>query len=238
MAAPIRTDLPTSCAACQFRAQSFFCELPKPALNDFEAIKHAGVYPAHSYLFMEGEAPRGIFVLCQGRVKLFMTSSLGKTLLLRPAVPGEILGLHAVISGRPNAVTAEVAVPTQAAFILQADFLRFLECHADACVRAMRQLSVRCHDAFEQMRIIGLAHTAAEKLARLLLERTSEGLATPQGIRIELGHTQEEIAHIIGSSRETVNRLFSRFGSEGLITVQGSALLVHDPAALASFINT
>lgn len=238
MSVPIRSPLTDHCAACQLKSHAFFCDLPKTTMDDFESIKRSTAYPAHSLLFMEGEAPRGIFLLCHGRAKLYMTSAQGKMLLLRFADGGEILGLHAALSNRPYDATAEVLEPAQVAFVPQAEFLRFLERHAEACLKAARQLSDRCQDAFDQMRSIGLAHTAAEKLARLLLEWSSEGHQTPQGIRVEIHITQEEIAQLIGSSRETVNRLFSKFGSESLITLHGSTLLVHNPTALASLVNT
>ena len=238
MPAPFRTPFTEHCAACQLKSHAFFCDLPKDTLDDFESIKRATSYPTHSLLFMEGEPPRGIFLLCQGRAKLYMTSAQGKMLLLRFADGGEILGLHAALSNRPYDATAEVLEESRVAYVPQAEFLRFLERHAEACLKAARQLSDRCQDAFDQMRSIGLAHTAAEKLARLLLEWSSEGRETPQGIRIEIRLTQEEIAQLIGSSRETVNRLFSKFGSESLITLHGSTLLVHNPAALASLVNT
>ena len=83
MSVPIRSPLTDHCAACQLKSHAFFCDLPKTTMDDFESIKRSTAYPAHSLLFMEGEAPRGIFLLCHGRAKLYMTSAQGKMLLLR-----------------------------------------------------------------------------------------------------------------------------------------------------------
>ncbi len=235
---PSKPQLSESCVACKFRSHEFFCDLPSTALEAFEGIKRQSEHPAGAFLFMEGQAPRGVFLLCQGRVKIYMTSALGKLLLLKSAEAGEILGLHATISGRPYDATTEVQEPSRMAFVARGDFLRFLREHAEACLRAAQQLSDSCKDAYEQVRSIGLAHTAAEKLARLLLEWSENGQQTPLGIRVEVQHTQEEIAQIIGTSRETVNRLFGKLGQESLIQVHGSILLIRDRSALANLVNT
>src|SRR5579864_9196984 len=89
------------CEGCSLKTEGFFCRLEKAALKAFEALSFITAYPAGATVFAEQEAPRGVFVLCKGRVKLTMTSSEGKTVILRIVQPGEVLGLHAVVSGRP-----------------------------------------------------------------------------------------------------------------------------------------
>jgi CRP/FNR family transcriptional regulator len=72
-----------------------FCDLSQESIE----IKHAAVFPEHAVVLVEGQSPCGIFILCQGRAKLSATSREGKTLMIRIAEPGEILGLHAVVTG-------------------------------------------------------------------------------------------------------------------------------------------
>ncbi len=75
-------------------------------------------------LFVEGQSPRGVFILCSGKVKLSTSSADGKTLILRISEIGEVLGLAAVVSGKAYQATAEVLEPTQANFISRNEFLR------------------------------------------------------------------------------------------------------------------
>ena len=75
--------------------------LSEIALKTFEALKFATAYPRGAVLFVEGQKSRGIFVLCKGRVKLTLCSNTGKTLIMKLAQPGEVLGLSAAISGKP-----------------------------------------------------------------------------------------------------------------------------------------
>src|SRR5208282_4631613 len=143
---------------------------------------------------------RGVYIVCGGRVKLSTTSRDGKTLILRIAQSGEVLGLHASVSGKPYELTAETLQPCQLDFIKRDDFLNFLQKHADACLHAAQHLSQNCQSAYEMIRSLGLSHSVSEKMARLLLEWASDGEQTKEGIRIKIALTHEEIAQLIGTS--------------------------------------
>src|ERR1700692_89083 len=87
LGSPYGLDLVENCLYCKLRNDSFFCGLPKTALEAFEKMKFTAAYPAGAVLFVEGQAPRGIYMLCKGRVKLSTTSSDGKTLILKIVPP-------------------------------------------------------------------------------------------------------------------------------------------------------
>lgn len=101
-------------------------------MKGFNAVKSPAEYPAGALLFLEKQDPRGIFVLCAGEVKLSISSSAGRTLILRIAKHGEILGLMATLSGNPYEVTAETLHPCQVAFVRRDDFLQFVAKHPEA----------------------------------------------------------------------------------------------------------
>src|SRR5947207_9202630 len=121
-------------------------------------------------LFVEGQSPGVVFILCTGRAKLSTTSADGKTVIIRISEPGELLGLPGTMTGTPYELTAEVIEPAQANFIAREDFLRFLREHGEAAVRVAQQLAETYHLAIAEMRTIGFSHTASEKLARFLLD--------------------------------------------------------------------
>jgi len=217
-------------------SQSFFFQLSEPTLRAFEQIRFATAYPQRTLLFSEGEEPRGVFLLCQGHAKLSLSSSEGRTLILRLAAPGEVLGLNETISGKPYIATAEAVRACQVNFVRRNDFLRFLNEHADACMKAAQILSRTYHTACEQIRTLGLSSSALEKLARLLLELSASGEETEQGTRVEVGLTHEEIAQIIGTSRETVTRTLTHFRTKRLAALRGSTLVISNRAALEDLV--
>ncbi len=121
---------------CAVKDGSFLSHLSSTAVEDFEAVKVDLVYPTSSALFLEGHEPRGVFLLLEGLAKLSTGSSDGRTLILRIASPGEVLGLAAVLSGDPYEVTAEALHPCQVAFLRRNDFLRFVREHPEALPRS------------------------------------------------------------------------------------------------------
>jgi CRP/FNR family transcriptional regulator, cyclic AMP receptor protein len=184
------------------------------------------------FLFMEGEPARGVYIVCQGRVKLLTTNSDGKTLIFKIAKPGDILGLNPAISGTPHEITAETLQPAQLAYVSREDFLKFIKEHGDACLQVAQHLGRDCHSAYEVIRSIGLSNSVEEKLARFLVEWSAGAPVTNGGVRVKLALTHEEIAQLIGCSRESVSRSFSEFKRKRLVEVNGSTLLLQDKAAL------
>ena len=83
-----------------------FCSLGAGALDDFESIGAHSTLPRGAKLFQENSPSQGVFVICSGQVKLSCTSREGRTLILKIAMPGDVLGLGAVISGSKYEVTA------------------------------------------------------------------------------------------------------------------------------------
>src|SRR5258707_2690076 len=120
------------CLSSRLHPNIFFCTLSQDSLEPFNKIKHAAVFPEHAVVLVEGQSPCGIFILCQGRAKLSTTSRDGKTLIVRIAEPGEVLGLHAVVTGGRYELTVETRQPCQLNVVGREYMLRFLKSHADA----------------------------------------------------------------------------------------------------------
>jgi CRP/FNR family transcriptional regulator, cyclic AMP receptor protein len=230
---PYGLDLIESGLTCEIRSDKIFCDLSETALRSFEQIKYATAYPKGAILFVEGQAPRGIFVLCKGRVKLSICSTDGKTMILKIAEAGEVLGLSASVSGKPYELTAETIDPCQVNFVKREDFLRLLKEHSDACFRVAEQLSEKYNTTCREIRSLGLSNSAAEKLAKLLLKWSAKnGEAAKQEPRITLALTQEEIAQMIGTSRETVTRLIGEMKKRQIVLAKGSTLVIRNKTAL------
>lgn len=238
MLSPYGMEIVESCITCKLRADRIFCDLPATTLKSFESIKFATAYPQGAVLFVEGQMPRGIFVLCKGGVKLSINSPSGRTMIVKLAEAGEVLGLSATISGKPYEVTAETIDPCQVNFVKRDDFLQFLKEDVDACFKVAEQLSEKYHNACKEVRSLGLSHSAAEKLAKLLLEWSSKnGETSKVEPRLKLRLTHEEIAQMIGTSRETVTRLFAELKKRQILQTKGSTLVIRNTPALREIAN-
>ena len=227
MPSPYNIEIQNSCTACTRGTDQLFCNMSPAAMKTLDAIKFTSVYPKGSILFVDGEEPRGVFILCSGRAKLTTSSSEGRTLIVKIAEAGEVLGASATILGRPYEVSAETLEPSQLNFIKRDDFLRFLNTHTEACMHTAQQLSEKYQSAQRELRSLGLAQSTAEKLGKLLLDWCAlHGEETPKGIRLKVLLTHEEIAQMIGTTRETVTRMLSDFKRKKIVEVKGSTIVI------------
>jgi CRP/FNR family cyclic AMP-dependent transcriptional regulator len=234
--APYGMELTDECANCPMRKDGFFCQMESGSLGAFQKIRFTSSYPGGAVLFVEGQTPRGVYMLCKGRVKLTMASAEGKTIIVRVVEAGELLGLHSAISGDTHEVTAETLQPCQVDFVRREDFLKLLREHADVAVNAMEQFGNYYRGAVQQIRYLGLTTSAAEKLACFLLESAVKGQQTQQGTRFNLSLTHEEIAQVVGLTRETVTRGLTELRHKNLISTKGPSILIRNKTALAAMV--
>jgi len=212
------------------RIATAFGELPQSVARELEEMGCELRFPGGTTLYSEGEPVRGIFVVHSGRVKIFICSGEGKTLIMRLSKPGDVLGLPGTLSGQQYEVTAETIGPCQLTFIKREHFLRFMHAHKEICLAVADQLARIYASICDEMRCLGLSHSASGKLAKLLSEWPQSNGDTPARIKFAFRH--EEVAQMIGTSRETVSRLFVEFKKRNLVELNGSTLHVHDRAAL------
>jgi|ERR1700686_107755 len=170
MRAPYGLNILDNCLTCPVREEHLFCNLPVKAVERWNEIRSTAVYPKSAMLFIEGQQPRGIFVLCGGKAKLSTSSSEGRTIITKIAESGEVLGLSATISNRPYEVTAEMIEPGQANFITRDALLHFLREYGEVALRVAEELSRNYYAAYQGIRTLGLTNSPAERFAQLIPE--------------------------------------------------------------------
>jgi len=237
MKTPYGLQIIESCLTCPLVKERIFCDLPRPVLAALDAISTSATYPKDAVLFVEGQEPRGVFVLCNGRIKLSTNSADGKSIIVRLAEPGELVGLPGTLSGKAYELTAEALEPLQADFIPRDAFMQFLREHGEAAVRVAEMLSKIYYSTLLEIRYLGFASSAEEKLARFLLDLPAMAAQNNGPSRATLTLTHKEIGEMIGASRETVTRLFAHFKRERLIEIHGSTLVITNKPAMEKLLK-
>jgi CRP/FNR family cyclic AMP-dependent transcriptional regulator len=228
------------CSHCEFQSMRMFCNLGPSAFAEFDSLGSRTEVESGTKIFEEEAPVDGVFVLCHGRVKLSATSRQGKTLILRIASPGDVLGLGAVLSGANYEVTAESIEPSQLKSIPRQQFLDFIQRHGEASLHTAQALSAEYRSTFFDVRRLALSDSSAGRLASILLEwgrAASNGqagmLAGVQAeMRFKMALTHEDLAGLIGTTRETVTRTLSKFKRDKLIQVRGATVAIVDPKKL------
>ena len=209
------------------------CMSPLHAIPGFQGMSRRMFCRKGSVLLVEGNVARGVYVLCSGRAKLSITSAEGKTSIVRIARPGDMLGIHATLTGHPYEATAETLASCRVDFILRTDLLFLINRQKSCGLGLALAISNEFTEFVENARDLLLSTSAAERLARLLLRLEDQfGERTATGIRLQTLLTQEEIAQMIGTSRETVTRVLSGFRRKQMVSFVDNAIFVRDRKSL------
>ena len=209
-----------------------------PSLADaLEQEALTTTYPTGAVLFAEGQAPRGVFIVRRGRVKLSICGSDGRTLILRIVDAGCPLGVAAVVSGRPYEATAETQEPCEVSFLRQCNLLRLMRLHGELALWVTQHISQDYAGTCREIRDLILSDSASEKLARLLVGWLDQNTEAKNPSQVKMALTHEEIGQMIGTSRETVSRLFAGFKKQHLIQQNGCTLVIPSRIALENLIT-
>jgi CRP/FNR family transcriptional regulator, cyclic AMP receptor protein len=210
-----------------------FGNLRGETLSQFLAIAPEVTRSRGESLFIEGEMPKYVFLICSGRAKLTVTSREGRTAILRVAGPGEILGLSPAMSGTAHETSAEAVELCQLKAIRVSEFMNFLQEYPEASKEATRCLLRDYRVVLNNVCRLALPNTVAGRLASLLLEwLNGRHTSTANDRRFIVALTQEEIASMTNTSRETVSRVLHQFQQEKLISIKGAAVTILQPRAL------
>jgi CRP/FNR family transcriptional regulator len=211
--------------------------LPPAVVEAVEQAVLTTIYPTGAVLFCEAQAPRGVFIVRRGLLKLSVCGSDGRTLILRMVGPGDLIGAASVISGRGYEATAEIQEPSEVSFLRKSDLLRLMHLHGEIALWVTQLLSQDYTSTCREIRDLVLSDSATEKLARLLVGWLEHSSGSQQCGYVKMALTHEEIGQMIGTSRETVSRLFAGFKKQHLIQQNGATLLIPNRFALESLIT-
>jgi CRP/FNR family transcriptional regulator len=189
-------------------------------------------YRRGNILFREGDESSAVFVVCSGRFKVSATSREGRTLILRIASAGDVLGMGAALRAEDYEVTAEAIEACRVRALRTKVFKQMLKEHGDASLGAAQALAKDYRAAFDEACLIGLSGSPAARIARLLLDWSAGAKRVAPNSAVTMPLTHDELASMTATTRETVTRTLGRFRKEKLISTRGVVLNVLQPMAL------
>lgn len=221
------------CDSCPNREISDICEIVPPEEEPYGLIKRRATYQPGQFVFYEGHAALGLYILCQGRVKLTRLNRKGQQRLVGILDSGQLLEKQAFQDQPVHQVTCEVLEPSQICLLDRTSFLRFLKGHGELAVKLVQVLS-------KEMSLVmntadQFAFTPArERLARLLVELNQRfGKPVERGSRIDLNLRREDLAQMAAVTVETVVRLLHDFQESGYLRMQGRSMVILNGDRLA-----
>ncbi|WEV72192.1 Crp/Fnr family transcriptional regulator [Bifidobacterium sp. ESL0790] len=197
-------------------------------------MKHAQ-FDKNDYIFREGSTDQRMYILERGRVKLIREASDNRVQLLSIHTRGEFLGEIPVFdpTGGPRTASA-VAMRngTQVGWIEHDTLFAWLNKHPRVAVDMLQVMANRMRANNEQISDLVFMDVPA-RLAKTLLDlATRFGEPVEAGVKVPHDLTQEEMAQLVGSSRETVNKALMDFANRGWIARDGRAIIIYQPGML------
>jgi CRP/FNR family cyclic AMP-dependent transcriptional regulator len=221
----------SKCLNCSQTGTHPFCNLGQESRDFFESNSVRMEYPRGSVLFREGDRTSAVFVMCSGRVKVSATSRDGRTMILRIANAGDVLGMSAALANSEYEVTAEALEPCSVRVLHLRHLTTMLQKYSDASMGAAKALAEDYRAAFDEARLMGLPASPAGRVARLILDWADDARKSSSAF-ITMSLTHEEVASMTATTRETVTRTLSRFRKDKIISTHGVALTILQPRAL------
>ncbi|MEX0727980.1 MAG: Crp/Fnr family transcriptional regulator [Planctomycetaceae bacterium] len=215
-----------------------FERLSSEQILRLERCSRMRTFPKHSSVYLPTDPADGALLLTQGRVKLSHLTEEGKEAILAYIEPGELFGELALIGDSTREETAETVLPSTIIFIPADELERLMTQSADLALGVSKLFGLRRRRIERRLKSL-LFRSNRHRLVHLLLELTEQyGKNSPEGILIGIRLSHQDLANIIGSTRETVTMLLGTLQSEGLLRISRQCIVIRNPQKLSEEIHT
>ncbi len=214
---------PMASTADILRSIPFFAEIPAAVIDRLASRCVPRTVGEGFALFRSGDRCSGLYLVLEGRVRIYRTSSDGREQTLALEGPGRPVAELPLFDGGPYPASAATVAPSRLAFLPRGDFEHAFRTDPEVAAAVVRALGHRLRHLVQLVETISFRDVAA-RLAMLLADHADQhGTATGDLVTLELDRTQEQLATEIGTARESVSRALKQLKAKGLIvTQQGS----------------
>lgn len=206
-------------------------------MQEMEKITRMEEVKKRQPLYLPGDPSSNVYLLKKGRVKIANTAPNGKEVTFDILEPGEVFGELDVLEDAPRSTSAETLDDAVICVIPRKDFDHYLAMHPTVMFKLTKLIGLRLKKIQSRVEDLVFRDVPA-RLAHLLLELSkSDGVAENQGIRLKVKLTHQEMANLIGCSRETVSATMGQFRDDGLIEMDGRTITLVNEKGLTDLLG-
>ncbi|MDW7675208.1 MAG: Crp/Fnr family transcriptional regulator [Bacillota bacterium] len=176
-------------------------------------------YKKKVLIFMEGEPADFIYFILQGKVKLSKLSDHGQEKIVQIIQSGQFFGEIPALDGGAHPLTAETIEEAEIGLLSILEFNAYLRENPQLAYGMMEIMAKRMRQAFRQIKNLALKNTHSRLAIRLYKLSREYGVEMGEGVFIRATFTHQELANMIGTSRETVSRILREFEKSGILKV-------------------
>jgi len=208
------------------RNVSIFEELPERDLARIASLGTRKLFSKGSVILMEDEIGSALFIIIDGKVKVSRLDETGKEVILSILGPGEVFGEMSLLDGMKRSATVSALTDTEVLIIYRDDFLNLLNKHPQIAISLLKELTQRLRKADMQIKSLSLKDAQGRVGCVLIMLADDLGKMYKGHVIVEGLPTQQDLANMAGTSRETVSRILSKFEKMGLIKIEGRNLII------------
>jgi CRP/FNR family transcriptional regulator len=209
-----------------------FAALDDEAADALAAAMTSRTVDRGHVVFREGDTGDRLFVVIDGKVKISRAAADGRENLLAVLGPGEMFGELSLFDPGPRTATATTITDSRLASLDHDDLRPLLLDRPGVAVHLLQALAKRLRRTNEAMADLVFSDVPG-RVAKALLDLSEKfGTAEGDGLRVRHDLTQEELAQLVGASRETVNKALSEFATRGWLRIEGRSVLLLEPDRL------
>jgi len=187
--------------------------------------------PHGEVIVRQGEAVTSLFLVTTGAVRLSSVTASGQEVVVGLLCGGDLFGESALL-GHPSQVRAQAVGPTMVLALPISSLRAILERNPETAEQLLRLIAARLHRTSAALEDALVADVPTRVAGRLRELATDHGVPGPAGVRLRVPLTQDELARMVGASREAVNRTVGALISRGLLQTQGRTVVIRDPDEL------
>jgi len=204
---------------------------------EFQSLEHIFLvkrFNKNQVIFHEEETGNYMYIVLSGKVKVMKSTNAGRESLLAIHQPGDFFGEMSLLDGRTSPATVSAMEDCKIVSISPQDFTSHLMTNQKVMHQIIRVLCARLRQVWSQIHVLSHSSADARIRAGILQLSSRHGLPDTRGVLINLKITHQELAEMVGTSRETVSRTIAHLRRLGILKVDQRRLILLDPKALAS----
>jgi CRP/FNR family cyclic AMP-dependent transcriptional regulator len=200
----------------------FLSNLPDQTLSELASHAKKNTFPKNSFIITEGDETNSLYILLSGKIRVFSSDAQGKEVTLLLQTPVSYFGELALLGNHLRSASIISLEKTSCAIIAQSDFKKWLSNHPDVAFGLIQDLSNTVRRLTDKVKQLALLNVYERTIQALQEMATKEG----DILVINKRPTQQELANIVGSSREMVNKIMKELTKGGYIVIQDKTLRI------------
>jgi CRP/FNR family transcriptional regulator, cyclic AMP receptor protein len=203
-----------------------FTSLPISAIEDLAQRVALRKVAAGATIVSQDEPGEAMFIIMSGRVKVVIFGENGREVTLSLLRPGDAFGEISLFDGKSRSANCLAMEPSVLLVLGREDLLKHVSGHPRTALNLLGEMASRLRRADESIAQLALCDVNERLIHRIVMLATEEGTEAPEGVLVRRRPTQQELANMIGSCRETISRAFNQLARDGLIIPRGRAMVV------------